>query len=92
MLHANGSIERHKARLVALGNRQEYDIDFEETFAPLAKMTTIRTIIDIAASQEWSFQQIDVKNAFLHRERKEVYMTPPPSLFTHSFSKVCHLK
>jgi hypothetical protein len=60
---------------------QEYGVDYEETFAPMAKMTTVRTIISIAASQGWPLHQMDVKNAFLHGDLKEdIYMTPPPGL------------
>ena len=47
-LRADGSIERHKARLVALGNQQEYGLDYEETFTLVAKMTIVRTIMAIA--------------------------------------------
>ena len=52
-LRSNGSLDRYKARLVALGNKQEYGIDYEETFAFVAKMTTVQTILAIAASQSW---------------------------------------
>ena len=52
-LRSDASLDRHKACLVALGNKQEYGVDYEETFAPVAKMTTIRTILTIAASQSW---------------------------------------
>ncbi len=52
-------------------------MDYEETFAPVAKMTTVRTIISIAASQGWPLHQMDVKNNFLHSDLKEdIYMTP----------------
>ena len=50
-LHSDGSLDRYKARLVALGNKQEYGVNYEETFALVAKMTTVRTVISIAASQ-----------------------------------------
>ena len=44
------TLDRYKARLVALGNKQEYGVDYKETFAPMAKMTTVRTVISIATS------------------------------------------
>ena len=50
-LNPNGSLARYKARLVALGNRQEHGIDYEETSAPVAKMTSVHTVLAIAASQ-----------------------------------------
>ena len=50
-LKSNGSLDRYKARLVALGNKQEYGLYYEETFAPIAKMTTVRTILAIASSK-----------------------------------------
>lgn len=64
MLKSDGSLDRYKVRLVALGNNQEYGLDYEETFAPLAKMTTVRTLIAIGATQSWPILQVDVKNAF----------------------------
>lgn len=69
-LRVDGTLDRYKARLVALGNRQEYGVDCEETFASVAKMTTVRTILSIATSQGWPLHQMDVKNAFLHGDLK----------------------
>lgn len=78
-IHSNGSLERYKARLVALGNLQEYGVDYQETHALLAKMTIMRTINTVFALQGWPLQQMDVQNAFFHGDLKEdVYMTPPP--------------
>ena len=92
-LRSDGTLDRHKARLVALGNRQEYGINYEETFAPVAKMTTVRLVLAIAASKGWSLRQMDVKNAFLHGDLKEdIYMTPPPGLFSTPSGDVCKLK
>ncbi|KAK2356956.1 putative mitochondrial protein [Trifolium repens] len=60
-LNSDGSLNRNNARLVALGNKQEYGIDYDEAFAPVAKMTTVRTVISITASSGWSLHQMDVK-------------------------------
>jgi hypothetical protein len=63
--NANGSVNRYKARLVAKGYAQTYGIDYEETYSPIAKMTIVRAIIDMAAAKGWSLHQMDVKNDFL---------------------------
>ncbi|GJR78475.1 zinc finger, CCHC-type containing protein [Tanacetum coccineum] len=74
----NGNIIRHKARLVTKGYIQQHDIDFEEVFAPVAKMETIRLLLAIAVNNKWEVHHLDVKSAFLHGDLKEeVYVIQP---------------
>lgn len=65
-LNHDGTIDKHKAMLVVLGNRQQYGIDYSETFAPVAKLTTVRTLIVMDAMEKWHTCQMDVRNFFLH--------------------------
>ncbi|RVX06515.1 Retrovirus-related Pol polyprotein from transposon RE1 [Vitis vinifera] len=91
---ADGSIERFKARLVARGFTQSYGIDYHETFAPVAKLNTIRILLSLAVNQDWCLQQLDIKNAFLNGDlEEEVYMEIPPG-FEESMAKnqVCKLQ
>ncbi|WVZ85695.1 hypothetical protein U9M48_032590 [Paspalum notatum var. saurae] len=78
---SDGSIERYKAHLVARGFRQTQGRDYDDTFAPVAHMTTVRTLIAVVAASSWTISQMDVKHAFLHGDlHQEVYMHPPPSV------------
>jgi hypothetical protein len=91
-INFDGSIERYKARLVVKGYSQQYGMDYEEIFARIAKITTIRTLIVIASIRRWHISQLDFKNAFLNGDlQEEVYMAPPPGI-SHDSGYVCKLK
>ncbi|AAF18643.1 F5J5.14 [Arabidopsis thaliana] len=81
--NSDGSINKYKARLVAKGYVQRHGIDFDEVFAPVARIETVRLIIALAASNGWEIHHLDVKTAFLHGELKEVvYVTQPEGYVT----------
>ena len=92
--NTDGTLDRHKARLVARGYTQAYGIDYQETFAHVAKLNTIRIMISLAINLDWPLLQYDIKNAFLNGDLKEeIYMDIPPGYDNPtSIGKVCRLK
>lgn len=83
---ADGKLTRYKSRWVARGYSQQEGIDFDETFSPVVKPATIRTVLSIALARTWPIHQLDVKNAFLHGNLKElVYCQQPPGFVSPLF-------
>jgi hypothetical protein len=78
----DGSIERYKTRLVAKCFTQEYGIDYEETFALVACLTYVQSLLVVATVHHWPMFQMDVKNDFFNGNLlEEVYMQPPLTTF-----------
>lgn len=76
---ADGNPTRYKARLVARGFTQVYSLDYDETYAPVTRLETIRLLLGIACEKNWEIRQIDVKSAYLYGDLdEEIYMIPPP--------------
>ena len=93
---ANGQIARYKARLVARGFTQEKGVDYHETFAPTVRVISIRTLLALAAYNDWEVEQLDVVTAFLEADiEEEIYMRQPEG-FRHfdinGEERVCLLK
>lgn len=88
----DGSIEKYKARLVIKGYSQRKGLDYEETFSPVAKTSTIRAVLSIAAQENLSISQFDVSTAFLYGKLKEEIYMKPPEGYSNNNGKVCKLK
>ena len=94
-LNSDGTVSRYKARLVAKGYSQQYGIDYDETYAPVAKFALIRILLSIGAMLNLEIHQMDVKTAFLNGElEEEVYMAIPDGidrneLTSESVCKLC---
>ncbi|GKV20502.1 hypothetical protein SLEP1_g30621 [Rubroshorea leprosula] len=76
--NSKGEVERYKARLMAKGHKQQHGIDYEEVFAPVARLETIRLIISLAAQNKWKIFQMDVKSAFINGSLEEEVCVQQP--------------
>ncbi|GFX04043.1 retrovirus-related Pol polyprotein from transposon TNT 1-94 [Trichonephila clavipes] len=88
----DGSINKYKARLVARGFSQRKGIDYSETYSPVAKLGTIRTVLSIAAEERMHLTQFDVSTAFLYGDLEETIFMKQPEGFKDGSGRVCKLK
>lgn len=81
-----GTVTQNKGRLVVQGYNQEEEIDYDETFAPVARMEAIRLLVAFAAHMDFKLYQMDVKSTFLNGYLKvEVYVRQPPVFESQQF-------
>jgi hypothetical protein len=84
-------VVKHKARLVAKGYVQRQDIDFDEIFAPVARMESVWVMIILAAHLSWSVHHMDVKSVFLNDDlRDKVYVSQPPGFIIKGQEQKVH--
>jgi hypothetical protein len=79
---------KHKARLITKGYIQQQGVDFEEVFAPVAHMESVRVMLAVAAHYGWTVHHMDVKSAFLNGDLvEEVYVDQPPGFVAEGSEK-----
>jgi hypothetical protein len=90
-MNADGSVDKFKVGLAAKGHSQKVGIDYNETFSPVARSDTIRTVLSVAANEKLKLVTFNVKTAFLYGKLDEViYMKQPPG-YEDGIDRVCKL-
>jgi hypothetical protein len=83
----HGDVVRHKARLVVKGYAQRQGVDYDEVFAPVARLEAVRLLLALAADEGWQVHHMDVKTVFLNGElQEEVYVQQPPVSYSQDKS------
>ncbi|KAJ9550514.1 LOW QUALITY PROTEIN: hypothetical protein OSB04_014559 [Centaurea solstitialis] len=92
--NSDGSFQKHKARLVALGFHQRPGLDYNETFSPVIKPATVRLLLSLAVTNGWTLRQLDINDAFLQGTLSDdVYMAQPPGFVDPEHpTHVCRLR
>jgi hypothetical protein len=80
-LRADGTLNRYKARWVLRGFTQHLGVEYDETFSPVVKPSTVRMVLATVVFRDWPIQQLDVKNAFLHDTLSETVFCCQPTGF-----------
>ncbi|KRZ49324.1 Retrovirus-related Pol polyprotein from transposon TNT 1-94 [Trichinella nativa] len=91
-INSDGEVSKYKARLVAKGYSQRAEIDYFETFAPVVRYESVRTLLAIAADEDLEILQFDVKTAFLHGKIDELIFKEQPPCFNDRSGRVCKLQ
>ena len=93
-MNVKGKVEKYKARLVEKGYSQVLGINFGDIFSPVAKVTSIRLLLSVAAAFDFEIEQMDVKTTFLHMDlEEEIYMKQPKGFMVKGKKElVCRLK
>jgi hypothetical protein len=80
-LTSDGSLDCYKAHWVLRGFTQRPGVDYDETFSPIVKFATVRSVLSLALSRDWAIHQLDIKNAFLHDTLTEIVYCSQPTGF-----------